>query len=72
MNWETLQSIHSLRQTFKFQSLNLWINWEKLRPNLSFTVENKKENPHKKGLPHFKLNINDSDNLFPKILRICQ
>ena len=44
----------------------------KLCPNLSLNVENKMENSHKKGWSHFKLNINDSDILFPKILRIYQ
>ena len=40
--------------------------------NLSFTVENKMENSHKRGCSHFKLKINDCDIPFPKILRFCQ
>ena len=39
--------------------LNLWMGWEKLCPNLSFTVENKTGNLHKREWLHFKLNIND-------------
>ena len=46
------------------------MNWEKLCPNLSFTIKNKIGNSHKKGSSHFKLNINDLDIPFPKILRI--
>ena len=34
-------------QHFKIQILNLWMNWENLLPNLSFTVENKMGNLHK-------------------------
>ena len=52
--------------------LNLWMSWEILFPNLSFTVENKMGNSHKRGWSHFKLNINDWDIPFPKILRIYQ
>ena len=48
------------------------MNQGKLCPNLNFIVENKMGNSHKKGWSHFKLNINDSDILFPKILRIYQ
>ena len=48
------------------------MSWENLCPNLSFTVENKMENSHKRGWSHFKLKINDWDIPFPKILRICQ
>ena len=59
-------------QHFKIQMLNLWMSWEDLCPNLSFTVENKMGNLHKRGWPHFKLNINDWDIPFPKILRIYQ
>ena len=40
--------------------------------NLTFTVENKMGNSHKRGWSHFKLNINDWDITFPKILRIYQ
>ena len=59
-------------QHFKIQMLNLWMSWENLCPNLSFTVENKMRNSHKRGWPHFKLNINDWDIPFPKNLRIYQ
>ena len=59
-------------QHFKIQMLNLWMSWEKLCPNLSFTIGNKMGNSHKRGWSHFKLNINDWDIPFPKILRICQ
>ena len=38
MNWGKLGNIHSPRPI-----LNLWMSWENLRPNLSFTVENKSE-----------------------------
>ena len=59
-------------QHFKIQILNLWINSQNLYPNLSFSVKNKMANSHKKGWSHFKLNINDWDIPFRKILRICQ
>ena len=59
-------------QHFKIPMLNLWMSWENLCPNLSFTVENKMGNSHKRGWSHFKLNINDWDIPFPKILRIYQ
>ena len=59
-------------QHFKIPRLNLWISWENLCPNLSFTVENKMENSHKRGWSHFRLKINDWDIPFPKILRVCQ
>ena len=36
-------------QHFKMQMLNLWMSWENLCPNLSFTVENKMEDSHKRG-----------------------
>ena len=36
--------------------LNLWISWENLCPNLSFTVENKMRDSRKRGWLHFKLN----------------
>ena len=42
-------------QHFKIQILNLWINWEKLCPNFSFTVENKMGNSHKKVWSHKKV-----------------
>ena len=42
MNWEELVEVYTaLDQCFKIQMLNLWMNWEKLYPNVSFTVENK-------------------------------
>ena len=59
-------------QHFKIQMLNLWMSWENLCPNLTFTVENKMGNSHKRGWSHFKLNLNDWDIPFPNILRICQ
>ena len=59
-------------QHYKIQILNLWTNSENLCPNLSFAVENKVGNSHKKGWSHFILSINDWDILFPKILRIYQ
>ena len=34
--------------------LNLWMNWERLCPNLSFTDENKMGNLHEKWWSHFK------------------
>ena len=46
-------------QHFKIQMLNLWMSWENLCPNFTFTVENKMGNSHKRGWSHFKLNIND-------------
>ena len=49
------------------------MNWEKICPNLSFTVENKMRNSHKKkDWSHFKLDINYWDITFLKMLRICQ
>ena len=54
------------------QILNLWMNWEKLCPLFSFTVENKMENSHRKGWSHLKPNIDDWDIPFPKILRSYQ
>ena len=53
MNWEKLGNVHSPRLTFHE------LSWENLCANLSFTVENKKRNSHKRGWSHFKLNIND-------------
>ena len=65
MNWENLGS--SARTTFKNQNLfvnweqqkkirilHLWMNWEKLSPNLSFTVESKIGNLHKVRLFTFQ------------------
>ena len=34
-------------QHLKIQILNLWMNWEKLCPNLNFAVENKMVTLHK-------------------------
>ena len=48
------------------------MNWEKLCPNLSITIENKMGNLHKKWPSNIKLNINDCDIPFPIILRIYQ
>ena len=60
MNWEILGSIHKPRpKPFKIQILNRWMNWQKLCPNLSFTVENKIGNSQKKGWSHFERNINN-------------
>ena len=59
-------------QHFKIQMLNLWMSWENLCPNLTFTIENKIGNSHKRGWSHFKLNRIDWDIPFPKILRIYQ
>ena len=59
-------------QHFKIQILSLWMNWEKVCPNLNFSVENKMGNSHKKIWSHFKLNINDWDIPFPQILIIYQ
>ena len=39
----------------KFPILNLWMNWEKLGPNLCFTVENKASNLHKIKLLLFQI-----------------
>ena len=65
MNWENLGS--SARTTFKNQNLfvnweqqkkvrilHLWMNWENLSPNLSFTVESKIGNLHKVRLFTFQ------------------
>ena len=58
-------------QHLKIQMLNLWMSWENLCPNLSFAVEKKMGNSHKRGGSHFKLNIFDWDIPFPKSIRIC-
>ena len=39
---------------------------------LTFTVENKMGNSHKRGWSHLRLNINDGDIPFPKDLSIYQ
>ena len=40
--------------TQKFPILNLWMNWENVCPNLSFTVKNKISNLHKIRLLTFQ------------------
>ena len=60
------------KKHFKIQVLNLWLKWKNLCPNLSVTIENKMGNSLKKGLSHFKININDWDIPFPSIFRIFQ
>ena len=42
-------------QRFKIQMLNLWMSWENLCPNLSFTFENNMGNSHKRGWSHSNL-----------------
>ena len=54
MNLEKPGSIHSPRPTFPNPILNLKINWEKLCPNLSFTVENMMGNSNKKRMVTFQ------------------
>ena len=73
---------YELGKTWKYTQLqtniskskmpNLWLSWENLCPNLTFNVENKMGNSHKRGRSHFKLNINYWDIPSPKILRIYQ
>ena len=71
--------LHELGKTWKYtqpqtniSKSKCWIyGWVgKTCPKLSFTVENKMGNSHKKGWSHFKVNINDWEIPFPKILRI--
>ena len=52
MNREKRGSIHSSRPTL-IQILNLRMNWERIYPNLSFTVENKMGNLHKERMVTF-------------------
>ena len=59
MNCKKLESIHRPNPTFETPNLYLWIKWENLCLNLSLTAENKRENSHKKGWAHFKLNVKD-------------
>ena len=66
--WKNLKIYTAPDQHFKIPMLNLWMSWE----NLSFPVENKTENSHKREWSNFKLKINDSDIPFPNMLRICQ
>ena len=51
--WKNLEVYIAQDQHFRIQILNLWINWKKLYPNLSFTVENKMEKSHKKRMVTF-------------------
>ena len=55
MNWEKRgNNIHSPRATFQNPNVESLDELGKLCPNLSFSVENKMENSHKKGWSHFK------------------
>ena len=69
---KNLEIYSAPNQHFKTEMLYLWMSCENLCPNLSFTVENKMGSSHKRGWSHFKLNINDWDIPFHKILRIYQ
>ena len=44
---------------FEIRILHLWMKWERICPNFSFTVENEIGSLHKYGWSHFKLNTND-------------
>ena len=44
---KNLEVYTAQEQHLKIQILNLWMNWEKLCPNLNFAVENKMMNLHK-------------------------
>ena len=68
MNWEKLGNMHSARPIFQNPNVEVIDELGKLSPNLTFTVENEMGNSHKRGWSHFKLNINDWDIPFPKIL----
>ena len=58
---------YSLRPRFKSPNLNLYVNWERLCPNLSFTVENKMRSFDKAGCIS---NLTDKwDIIFPQISR---
>ena len=59
MNLERQRSIHSPRPTFQNPNFEYTDNLGNLCPNVSFTVENKTGNLHKREWLHFKLNIND-------------
>ena len=48
MNQENLEIYKAQDQHFKIHILNLWMNRERIWPNLSFTFENKMGNLHKK------------------------
>ena len=69
MNWEKLGIYTATDEHFKIQMLNLWMSWENLCSNLTFNVENKIGNSHKRGWSHSKLNIDDWDIPSPNILR---
>ena len=56
--------------SFRIHILNLCMNWEKLLPNLSFTLKNTMGNLHKKWWLYFKLY--EWDIPFPKMLRTYQ
>ena len=45
--------------------LNLWMSWENLCPNLSFTVESKMGNSHKRGWPKVRwgIHIKEDDHI---------
>ena len=53
MNCKKLEVYTAQDQYFKIQILSLWMNWEKLFPNLSFIIENKMGNSHKKRMVTF-------------------
>ena len=59
MNWKKLGNIHSPGPTFQNPNVEFMDELGKRSPNLTFTVENKMGNSHKRGWPHFKLKIND-------------
>ena len=52
MNWKNLETL-TYDQHSKIAILNVWMNGERLYPNLSFTVENKIGNLHKVRLLTF-------------------
>ena len=54
---EKTLEVKTKTNTQKIPTFSLWMNWENLCPNLSFTVENRKVIYVKLGCSHFKLNI---------------
>ena len=61
-NWEIQQEQHLkiLKSLWELETqnipiLHLWMNWEKLYPNLNFTVENKMGNFHEIRLLTFQM-----------------
>ena len=56
MNLEKLGNIHSPRPTFQNPNVEFI---DELCPNLTFFLEDKMGNSHKRGWSHFKLNLND-------------